>query len=70
MSDLLDEKLRRAIRIDLIDVSADLLTGNWTSHHKEDLPPRTIRKVIKGLKKDNEHRIALSRILKNCADKL
>ena len=62
--------MSQEIRTQLIKAAADLLTGEWSSDYAEDHPPRTPKKVIRGLEKDAIHRNKLSRILKECADKL
>ncbi len=63
-------KTLQEIRTEIVQVAADLVAGQWSSSYREDLPPRTSKKVIRGLEMDADHRVRLSQRLKAIYDAL
>ncbi len=64
------KKITQSVRISLIKIAADLLSGKWVSTYEEDLPPRTPKAVIRGLKTDAKRRCVMAQLIKVCVDRL
>ncbi len=58
------------IKTELVHIAADLISGQWSSPYREDLPPRTSKKVIRDLEMDQDHRLKLAKKLKAIYDSL